>query len=142
MRGTESAVRSAGDAAAAVDAMQDAALERAVVDGIDATAHLAFAGALEGARPVPTGADPLLLGSLLAVAIETRYGAGVRIDGLRGSESLPSGTPSTPVEPDGQRRPAVEGALLAYDRFDLSTETAAALADTSVADFEAERRGR
>ncbi|MFC6726395.1 hypothetical protein ACFQE1_18915, partial [Halobium palmae] len=84
----------------------------------------------------------LLLGSLLAVAIETRHGAELRVDGLRDPDARWSDSALPTVEPDGRRRPAVEGALLAYDRFDLSTESAAALADLSVEDFEAERRTR
>jgi hypothetical protein len=132
------------DPAGAVDVMQEAALERAVVDDSDAKAHLAFAGALEEARPVPAGADPLLLGSVLAVAIESEYGAeievGAETEPVRPARPADGGSLRSPLEPDGRRRPVVEGALLAHDRYDLSTETAAALADLTVEAFRAERR--
>jgi hypothetical protein len=124
----------------AVDAMQEAALERAVVDGSGAKAHLAFAGALEGTRPVPAGADPLLLGSVLAVAIESRYGTEIEVESVRTGVPLDADPVRSPFGPDGRRRPVVEGALLAHDRYDLSAESAAALADLTVEDFEAERR--
>ncbi|MFC4359121.1 hypothetical protein ACFO0N_14325 [Halobium salinum] len=133
---TDSNLDRIADATAGVDAMQDAALERAIVGDVDAAAHLAFAGALEAARPVPDGGDPLLLGSLLAVAIETRHGGAIRVDGLH--ESPPLSLSS--FEPDGRRRPVVEGALLALERFDVSVETVASLATLSVAELETERR--
>jgi hypothetical protein len=98
----------------AVDAMQEAALERAVVDGSGAKAHLAFAGALEGTRPVPAGADPLLLGSVLAVAIESRYGTEIEVESVRTGVPIRSGRRSDPT---------VDAAPSSKERCSLTTAT-------------------
>ena len=134
-------------------AVQDAALERALLDDGDAVRHLALAGGLERARRAAAEGDGFrrsdpFTPALLAVTTLAAFDAcdsggatGVDANGLLGAS--PGGAPAAP-EPVSPWRPPgtpddpptdaiVEGAALAVRRFDADVRRAAALADVPVA---------
>ena len=139
-------------------AVQDAALERALLDDSDAARHLALAGGLEHARRVAAEGDapgrsdpfgPALLAVTTLAAFDARERDG--FDAGAGGPfpvgpAQPSASPWRPVSADsieasstGDRRAersgeaVVEGAALAVRRFDADIRRAAALADVPVA---------
>lgn len=111
------------ETASVVRTVQDAALERALLDEADTARYVAFAGRLESLRRDADDADragfltPLLTASLLARTAPPPREA-----------SAPS---------DGAHTSRVEGAVLAYRRFDIDVARAARLAGRSREDFEA-----
>lgn len=117
------------DTTSSVRAVQNAALERALLSPTGDTDYVAFAGALERTRT--TGHLSLAGVTILACLVSVQLDRG---DGL----SLDFAT-----EDRGEDDHLVDGAIVALKRFDLSTPEAAALANRSVDDFEAEleRRG-
>jgi hypothetical protein len=149
-------------------AIQNAALERALLAETDSGAYVLLAGALERARPDDAGPgeapeadrpgddvagvfagdadlDPdrvagSLLTATMTATLAVRHGLG------RGTPPRPP-APSVAGEAgegDRRRRLLLEGAMLARERFDTSTVDAAALAEVGVAAFErhVERRSR
>lgn len=121
-----------GSAARALRRVQDAALQRALLDADNPVKYVSFAGALEIVRRDAAERDveglitPLLAATLLARA------------GDAAAETAAPWSPS--LDRDADR---VDGAVLAYLRFDLDLDRAARLAGRSRADFESilERRG-
>ena len=118
------------DTNTSVRAMQNAALEHALLSPTGDSDYVAFAGALERTRNEGqlSLSGVMLLACLVSLHLghheEYRFGAGV---GDRTDDD-----------------PLVVGALVALERFDLSTADAATLANRSVDDFETEieRRDR
>ena len=144
-------------------AVQDAALERALLDDDDAARHLGLAGGLEHARRVtaegdaPGRSDPFgsaLLAITTFAAFDAREG-GADVRGFAGPKR-PSASPGTaspwrptsaddihadavdgmPTDSRNDPHPSdavIEGAALAVRRFDADIRRAAALADVPVA---------
>ncbi len=152
--------------------VQNAAVERALVDDDGAARHLALAGGLERARRAAASDDGegedadrpsgLVASALLAVSTLAAFDAG---EGRVGVDPASNGAvparPTTPASPglasswppaDGDEADpsaaVVEGAAIAVRRFDADVRRAAALADVSVAalgrriDSAPERRSR
>lgn len=122
-----------GGAGSPIRAIQDAALERALLSRTQGTAHVRLAGALEQTRT--NGEHELSLGSaaMLTCLVSLH---------LTDDPSLPSRIEPPVAGHYSQRGPLLVGALVAFDRFDISVETAASLANRSVDDFEAELERR
>lgn len=149
-------------------AIQNAALERALLAETDSSAYVLLAGALERARrDGPTSGDPPradLWEDDAETAFPSVSDGDVDLDRVAGSlltatmtatlavrHGLGSGTPPRPPAPsvagdaadgDRRRRLLLEGAMLARKRFDASTAEAAALAEVGVAAFERHVAGR
>lgn len=145
-------------------AIQNAALERALLAETDSSAYVLLAGALERARPDDAApgdpsrtdlreddTDAALPGVLDDdAALDPDRVAGSLLTAtmtatLAVRHGLASGTPPRPPAPsvagdaadgDRRRRLLLEGAMLARERFDASTAEAAALAEVGVAAFE------
>jgi hypothetical protein len=112
------------DANTSIRAMQDAALEHALLSATGDSDYVAFAGALERAR----GERQLSLSGVMLLACLVSLHLCHREDRLFDVAA-------------GDRTgddPLVAGAHVAMERFDLSTADAAALANRSVDDFETE----
>ena len=108
-----------GDGESPIRAIQDAALERALLSRTESTAHVRLAGALEQTR--------------------------TRDERELSLTDDPTRRPRTKPPVAGHRAaatPLLVGALVAFDRFDISVETAASLANRSVDDFETELERR
>lgn len=129
---TPSCELSASEPDSPVRAMQDAALERALLSPTGDSDYVAFVGALERTR---TSADREL--SLSSAAMLSCL-LSLYLDGdpAYGRDRLVT------ADPDGGHEPLVVGALVAFDRFDISLSTAASLANRSVDDFETELERR
>jgi hypothetical protein len=138
-------------------AIQNAALERALLAETDSSEYVLLAGALERARFDESAADPtpssVLSGDDAGSEIEPDRIAGSLLTAtltatLAVRHGLGGGTPPRPPSPtvagspadtgDGDRRERLllEGALLAVERFDATTAEAAALAEVGVPAFE------
>lgn len=118
-------------AAGVLRRVQDAAIQRALLDEADSDRHLAFVGALETVRRDAAERD--VEGLVVPLLAST---ASARADGaVAGAAAAWSPSPDR----DADR---VGGAILAYRRFDLDVDRAARLAGRSRADFESllERR--
>lgn len=111
--------------ATAVRRMQNAALERALLRGDHDGRYVTFAGALEQLRREATEreADGLLAPLFTCTALANS-----------GDLSPDRVDPWLPDSSDGETR--IEGAILAYRRFDIDIDQAARLAARSTADFE------
>lgn len=112
------------DTNTSVRAMQNAALEHALLSPTGDSDYVAFAGALERTRNEGqlSLSGVMLLACLVSLHLSHREGHLFDI-------GLGDRTDDDPL---------VVGALVALERFDLSTADAAALANRSVDDFEAE----
>jgi hypothetical protein len=129
MRPDEDARRAEhADTVSSVRAIQNAALERALLSPTGDADYVAFAGALERTRT--TGHLSLTGVTILACLVSVQLDRGER--------------PSIDLVNRrwGDDDHLVDGAIVALDRFDLSTEEAAALANRSVDDFETELERR
>ncbi|SFK89388.1 hypothetical protein SAMN04487950_1700 [Halogranum rubrum] len=117
------------DTTSSVRAVQNAALERALLSPTGDADYVAFAGALERTRT--TGHLSLAGVAILACLVSLQLDC----------EERPSLDFATERPRDETH--LVDGAIVALNRFDLTTAEAAALANRSVEDFEAEleRRG-
>ncbi|SDM34793.1 hypothetical protein SAMN04487949_1359 [Halogranum gelatinilyticum] len=123
---------SAGTAASPIRAIQDAALERALLSPTGNSDYVAFVGALErthrrGDRELSLS-GAAMLSCLLSLHLDG--------DGSNGRDRLAT------ADPTDRNEPLVAGALVAFDRFDISLSTAASLANRSVDDFETELERR
>ncbi|SEP26160.1 hypothetical protein SAMN04487948_12842 [Halogranum amylolyticum] len=116
------------DADSSVRAMQDAALERALLSSTDRSDYVAFAGALERAR---LDGDLSLSGVTVLACL-----VGLRL-GQRETTLLDFASGDRPTDDL-----LVEGAVVASERFELSSMEAASLANRSVEDFETELERR
>ncbi|MFC5365864.1 hypothetical protein [Salinirubrum litoreum] len=140
-------------------AIQNAALERALLAETDSSEYVLLAGALERARPDDAEAESTvssvlsgddtdaeidadrIAGSLLTATLTATFAVRHGL-GAGGPARLPS--PSVvaesagagSVDGDRRRRLLLEGALLAVERFDATTAEAADLAEVGVSAFE------
>jgi hypothetical protein len=122
----------------ALSAVQRAALDRAQVDGVEATQYLQLVGALETAREAAGTVDASgtpLPGLACLVSLAAVY--------TQHTDAPTSGTPPSPPEPPAFDDAAVsddlrvDGAVVAHRRFDVSVGRAAAMAAIPTVELEA-----
>ncbi len=137
-------------------AVQNAALERALVGSSSTAQYVAFAGALEVARDERADQDETSIDGKSEAnendpwnesETTTHVGVTSLLACLVASRVFESGTdarrvPSPTAFDATDRQPLLEGALLAYERFELSIERAATLAERRPMDLKTELRRR
>lgn len=125
---------SSGEQESPVRAIQAAALERALLSPTGDSDYVAFVGALERTRTSADRELSLSGAAMLSCLLSLHLGG----DRVYGRDQLAT------ADLDDAHEPLVVGALVAFDRFDVSLSTAASLANRSVDDFqtEVERRQR